>query len=53
MGRLARGQLDDGDFEIFSMRANGKKPTQLTHNTTTDSIPDWQRLSRPAGRRVR
>ena len=37
----------DGDFEIFSMRANGKNPTQLTHNTATDSIPDWQRLPRP------
>jgi len=36
----------DGDFEIFSMRANGKQVVQLTRNSNTDSIPDWQRLPR-------
>jgi hypothetical protein len=30
------------------MRANGKRPTQLTHNSATDSIPDWQTLRRGA-----
>ena len=29
------------------MRANGKDPTQLTHNTATDSNPERQRLRRP------
>jgi hypothetical protein len=28
------------------MRSNGKQPTRLTHNTATESIPDWQRLRR-------
>jgi dipeptidyl aminopeptidase/acylaminoacyl peptidase len=44
-GRLiAFASNRDGDFEIFSTRANGKDPTQLTRNAATESIPDWQRL---------
>jgi Tol biopolymer transport system component len=44
-GRLiAFASNRDGDFEIFCMRANGEDPTRLTHNTSTDVIPDWQRL---------
>jgi Tol biopolymer transport system component len=50
-GRLiAFASNRDGDFEIFSMPANGKDPTQLTQNVATDSIPDWQRVPRGAGR---
>ena len=32
-GLLAFSSDRDGDFEIFSMRSDGKDPTQLTHNT--------------------
>src|SRR5215207_6927858 len=46
--QIAFASNRDGDFEIFSMRANGKGPGQLTHNSATDSFPDWQALPRGA-----
>jgi Tol biopolymer transport system component len=34
----------DGDFEIYAMAAGGGPATQLTFNTATDRVADWQPL---------
>ena len=34
----------DGDFEIYTMPASGGSATQLTNNTATDRVADWQPL---------
>ena len=38
----------DGDSEIFTMIADGKKQIQLTRNTASESYPDWS----PDGTRI-
>ena len=39
--RLAFVSDRAGNFEIYSMRWNGRKVVRLTDNPALDTIPDW------------
>jgi Tol biopolymer transport system component len=42
---IAFASTRDGDWEIWKMRTDGTRATQLTKNThTSDTSPDWQPL---------
>jgi hypothetical protein len=44
-GKIAFETTRDGNYEIYSMNANGTGLDRLTNNPAFDSSPDWQRLS--------
>ena len=47
-GLLAFNSDRDGDFELFTMRADGSKQTQRTSNLVSDRKPVWS----PEGTRL-
>jgi Tol biopolymer transport system component len=40
-GRIAFASNQDGDYEIYTMNANGSDIMQLTHNDVEDKDPNW------------
>jgi Tol biopolymer transport system component len=43
---IAFQSLRQGDYEIFTMKANGDNQTPLTNNSFADYAPDWQPLAK-------
>ena len=43
--KLAFQSNRDGDFEIYTMNADGTGVVQLTNNEATDHVADWQPLT--------
>jgi TolB protein len=33
-----------GAFQLYAMRRDGSRLVRLTHDTASDTIPDWQRF---------
>ncbi len=47
-GKIVFYSDQDGNYEIYTMDANGNNPTQLTFNAAADSSPVWS----PDGRQI-
>ena len=47
-GRIAFTSDRDGNWDIYTMNANGSGVTRLTHNSDSDGSPSWS----PDGRRI-